>query len=212
MLKKTLAICTLTLCAFLNLQAETYFSDSVEISLEDQQEAFAACHKCKRNHKKHKKHMVVVYDENDQQEVLVCDENSCEKAEQEEAIVCDENSCEKVENEEVIICDENSCEKVEKEEVVACDENSDEKTEQEAFGCRKCKDKPRFMMFFDEENQKEEVACEEKDLTPGALVCDHSEAECTKDGDKEETASSNLFSVFCDEKDEQNLLACKECQ
>src|SRR4051794_40330072 len=65
-----------------------------------------------------------------------------------------------------------------------------------------------------EENQ-EIVANEEseKDLTPGALVCNGKEDKCLKDGDQEETPSSILFSVFCeDHEDEENLLACKDCQ
>ena len=54
----------------------------------------------------------------------------------------------------------------------------------------------------------------QKDLTPGALVCNASEDRCVKEeGDKEETSSSSLFAVFCeDHEDEENLLACKDCQ
>lgn len=55
---------------------------------------------------------------------------------------------------------------------------------------------------------------EQKDLTPGAMVCNGSENRCTKEeGHKEETSSSPRFAVFCeDHQDEENLLACKDCQ
>jgi hypothetical protein len=53
----------------------------------------------------------------------------------------------------------------------------------------------------------------EKDLTPGALVCNGKEDKCSKEGDQEESRSSGLFSVFRDDhKDEENLLACKDCR
>jgi hypothetical protein len=53
----------------------------------------------------------------------------------------------------------------------------------------------------------------EKDLTPGALVCNGKEDKCVKDENRRETPSSLLFSVFCqDHQDEENLLACKDCQ
>ena len=53
----------------------------------------------------------------------------------------------------------------------------------------------------------------EKDLTPGVLICNGKEDKCFKDGnDEEETPSSILFSVFSDDKeDEANLIACKNC-
>ncbi len=62
--------------------------------------------------------------------------------------------------------------------------------------------------------EKQILANEEsdKDLSPGALVCNGKEDKCTKEGDQEETSSSILFSVFCeDHEDEENLLACKDC-
>ena len=55
----------------------------------------------------------------------------------------------------------------------------------------------------------------EKDLTPGAFVCNGKEDKCVKDEDNQEEGSSSasLFSVFCDDhEDEIQLLACKDCQ
>lgn len=53
-----------------------------------------------------------------------------------------------------------------------------------------------------------------KDLSPGALVCNGSEDRCVKEKDNEETTtSSSLFTVFSDDQqDEENLIACKDCQ
>lgn len=59
-----------------------------------------------------------------------------------------------------------------------------------------------------------------KDLTPGALICNSKEDKCKKDEDqkteveqKKESPSSNLFSVFgSDHQDEMNLLTCKDCR
>lgn len=54
----------------------------------------------------------------------------------------------------------------------------------------------------------------QKDLTPGALVCNESEDRCVnQNGDNEETSSSALFSVFCeDHQEDEKLLSCKDCQ
>lgn len=52
----------------------------------------------------------------------------------------------------------------------------------------------------------------EKDLTPGVLVCNSDESQCSKEEGQEESISSILFSVFCeDDQDEQKVLACKDC-
>lgn len=54
---------------------------------------------------------------------------------------------------------------------------------------------------------------EEKDLSPGVLVCNGKEDKCTKEREQEESASSILFSAFCkDKEDEIKLLACKDCR
>lgn len=66
----------------------------------------------------------------------------------------------------------------------------------------------------DEENGQSLTNAEnEKDLTPGLLICNGKEDKCSKEGEQEETSSSNLFSVFSEDKeDEVKLLACKECR
>lgn len=52
----------------------------------------------------------------------------------------------------------------------------------------------------------------EKDLTPGVLMCNSDESQCLKEEGQEESISSILFSVFCeDDQDEQKVLACKDC-
>ena len=52
-----------------------------------------------------------------------------------------------------------------------------------------------------------------KDLTPGALVCNGAEDRCVNREGNKESDSSILFSVFCeDSEDEQQLLSCKGCQ
>ena len=52
----------------------------------------------------------------------------------------------------------------------------------------------------------------QKDLTPGALVCNETEDRCTnEEGKTEETSSSALFSVFCDDSEEEVKLSCKDC-
>ena len=80
---------------------------------------------------------------------------------------------------------------------------NENKDQQEILACKK-------------DDQQEILACEEgsrKDLTPGVLVCNSSEKKCTREGHKEESSSSKLFSVFSnDHKDEENLLACKNCR
>ena len=59
------------------------------------------------------------------------------------------------------------------------------------------------------EEVKEEI---QKDLTPGALVCNETEDRCTnEEGKTEETSSSALFSVFCDDSEEEVKLSCKDC-
>lgn len=72
-------------------------------------------------------------------------------------------------------------------------------------GCQKCKRHKK--------GKRLTVACEDKDLTPGVLVCNSSEGECLKEINQAESASSILFAVFCeDRQDEMNLLACKDCR
>lgn len=52
----------------------------------------------------------------------------------------------------------------------------------------------------------------EKDLTPGVLVCNSDETECLKEEGQEESTASILFSVFSeDDQDELKVLACKNC-
>ena len=56
------------------------------------------------------------------------------------------------------------------------------------------------------------VEKDEKDLTPGVLVCNYRESECLK-GETGEQSSSILFSLFCDgHEDESRLFACKDCR
>jgi hypothetical protein len=85
------------------------------------------------------------------------------------------------------------------EKTFACHEGEEDQIPEEILACK-----------------KEQPVCEKgkyKDLTPGALVCNGSEEECTKEGEKKESSSSHRFSVFCDDNhDEKNLLACKNCQ
>jgi hypothetical protein len=84
-----------------------------------------------------------------------------------------------------------------REKTFACHEGEKDQITSEVLACK-----------------KEQPVCEKgKDLTPGVLVCNGSEEECTKDGEKKESSSSHRFSVFChDDHDEKNLLACKNCQ
>ncbi len=53
----------------------------------------------------------------------------------------------------------------------------------------------------------------EKDLTPGALVCNETEDRCiNEERNNEETSSSALFAIFCDDQEEEVKLSCKDCQ
>lgn len=56
--------------------------------------------------------------------------------------------------------------------------------------------------------------CGQRDLTPGILVCNQREDRClNEEGDNTESASSHLFADFCDhQQEDDNLLACKDCQ
>ncbi len=175
MLKKTLAICTLALCALMGLQAfeqEIPSSDLIEISKEEQQ-TLARCRKCRD-----KRHVILTCEE--KEETLA----GCKKC-REKGGLFDEK-------------DEQA--------TLVCDEKDNQET---LAGCKKCKD---GKAVFSEEKEEQVFACDEKDLTPGVLVCNSTEDQCTKDGDKEETASSLLFAIFCEDgQDEKNLLACKEC-
>jgi hypothetical protein len=168
MLKKTIAICALTVFALIGLQAanqETPSSNPIEIPS----------------------------DEDMQQEGLSCEKNNQDK---QEALAC--KKCKHL----------LAGEKEDEQNTLACKKRkhkhhlTNKEDEQVELACN-----------VEEEEQEEIIPGKEKDLTPGALVCNGSEYHCTKDGNKEESVSSKLFSVFNDDKqDEENLLACKDCR
>jgi hypothetical protein len=61
--------------------------------------------------------------------------------------------------------------------------------------------------------QATEIEENEKDLTPGVLVCNEEESKCFTNDEQEESPSSALFSLFCeDDEEEIQLLACKDCR
>lgn len=56
---------------------------------------------------------------------------------------------------------------------------------------------------------------EAKELTPGVMVCNDKEDECATNEDQKEEGkdeTSALFSRLCDEHEEEQKLACKDCQ
>jgi hypothetical protein len=98
------------------------------------------------------------------------------------------------------------CEEKDQQDVLVCEEKD---KQDEALACE---EKDQGIIVCEEKDKQDEaLACEEKDLTPGVLVCNDSEVACSKEGDKEETASSILFSVFCDDV-QKDLLVCTECE
>lgn len=61
--------------------------------------------------------------------------------------------------------------------------------------------------------QANEIEENETDLTPGVLVCNEEESKCLTSDEQEESPSDILFSVFCEEDEEEiQLLACKDCR
>ncbi len=56
---------------------------------------------------------------------------------------------------------------------------------------------------------KDKKAQKNKDLSPGAMICNCTEDKCKKDGITGETESSRLFAVLHD--DQEFVLACKNC-
>lgn len=90
-------------------------------------------------------------------------------------------------------------------------------------GCSKCGPKKlrKVKPAATETEQTPVAACakcghkkKQKDLNAGVLVCNGKEDKCIKTDNKDNNApASTLFADFCDDaQDEQNLLACKDCQ
>lgn len=179
MLKKTLLICTLSLCGMMGLQ-----STENEVSSKEK---------------------------DNQQPQLVCKEKK-------DFLTCGKRD--KKKDHSILVCGKHrdhfmlACRGKKKDHsLLAC---RGKKRDHSLLACRG-KKKDHSILACDAKKRRkyhpQKLACEKKDLTPGALVCNEKEDKCTKDGEKKESPSSLLFAAFCnDHQDEQNLLACRNCR